>query len=84
MQEPHRVDRLCRTPPLIVEADGRLYHARLADMEKDRRRDRAALAMGYPTVRYGWSELTTCAREVRAELVELTDARRRPESRRTG
>lgn len=69
--EPHRVDRLFRVPPLIVEGDGRLWHARLQTMDQDRRRDRRALRLGYPTVRYGWHELRRSAAEVQEELLDL-------------
>jgi hypothetical protein len=69
--EPHRVDRLFRAPPLIVEGDGRLWHARLQTMDQDRRRDRRALRLGYPTVRYGWHELRHCAADVQEELLDL-------------
>jgi hypothetical protein len=69
--EPHRVDRLFRTPPLIVEGDGRLWHARLAAMDHDRRRDRRALRLGFPTIRYGWHELTRSPDEVQDELLAI-------------
>ncbi len=75
MGEPHRVDRLFKDPPLIIEGDGRLWHARLAAMDRDRRRDRHALRLGYPTVRYGWSDLTTHAQDVWDELVDLLQPR---------
>jgi hypothetical protein len=68
---PHRVDRLFRDPPLIVEGDGRLWHARLEQMERDRQRDRRALRLGFPTVRYGWWELVKTPIEVRRELMDL-------------
>lgn len=67
----HRVDRLFRDPPLIIEGDSRLYHARLASMDEDRRRDRHALRLGFPTLRYGWFELTEEALEVRAEVLDV-------------
>jgi hypothetical protein len=67
----HRVDRMFRDPRLILEADGRLWHARLRTMDEDRRRDRHALRLGYPTLRYGWSDLTREAVEVRAELLDI-------------
>ena len=73
-EEPHRVDRLFDNPPLIIEGDGRLWHARLGQMDKDRRRDRHALTLGYPTARYGWWELTNEARAVRAEIIALLSA----------
>lgn len=69
--EPHRVDRIFDVRPLIVEGDGRLWHARLKAMDDDKRRDRRALRLGYPTVRYSWSDLAHDAAEVRAELMDL-------------
>jgi very-short-patch-repair endonuclease len=85
--EPHRVDRLFRVPPLIVEGDGRLWHARLATMDRDRQRDRRALRLGYPTVRYGWHELVHSASEVQEELLDLLglswSARHSPRSARS-
>lgn len=80
-REPHRVDRLVREPPLIIEGDGRLWHARLAQMEKDRVRDRRALRLGFPTVRYGWWELVNSPTEVRRELLDLLT---RPERQLAG
>ena len=68
---PHRVDRLFRSPPLIVEADGRLWHARLEQMEADCQRDRRALMLGFPTVRFGWWELVNTPADARRELAEL-------------
>ena len=70
-QVPHRVDRLFGDQRIIVEGDGRLWHARMAAMEEDKRRDRRALLLGYSTVRYSWHELQHDAAEVRAELFEL-------------
>lgn len=42
---------------LIVEADGRRWHTRQADFERDRRRDNAALAMGLIVVRFTYRML---------------------------
>lgn len=67
----HRVDRRFPGPMVIVEGDGRLWHARLQSMDDDRRRDRHAARLGYRTLRYGWSELTQEAEEVRAELFDV-------------
>lgn len=80
----HRVDRLFEDPPLIVEADGRLWHARLAAMENDKRRDRRALLAGFPTVRYSWHDLTVDAADVRAELLQLLVPAHRAERFRVG
>lgn len=66
-----RVDRRFEDPKLIVEGDGRRWHARTADFTRDRQRDRVALVHGYPTVRYAYEELVGDAAGVRAELREL-------------
>lgn len=67
----HRVDRRFPGPMVIVEGDGRLWHARLRSMDEDRRRDRHAARLGYRTLRYGWFELTQEAEEVREELSDV-------------
>lgn len=36
----------------IVEADGRSWHARVADFERDRRRDHRAQRIGWGTSRF--------------------------------
>lgn len=56
----YRPDFLWRRWRLIVEVDGRTYHARRAAFERDRRRDRRLAVLGYETRRY-------TAREVGAE-----------------
>lgn len=43
---------------LIVEADGRRWHTRKADMELDRRRDNEATAHGLAVLRFTWEMLT--------------------------
>lgn len=53
-----RVDALVGPWMLIVEADGRDYHTRVADFERDRERDAIALAHGYETLRFTWNKLT--------------------------
>ena len=47
-----RADSLVPSWRLFVEADGRAWHSRVADFERDRRRDRDALAHGYEVARY--------------------------------
>jgi very-short-patch-repair endonuclease len=42
---------------LIVEADGRRWHTRKEDFEKDRQRDNAALAAGLVVIRFTWKML---------------------------
>lgn len=42
---------------IVLEVDGRNYHTRKADFERDRRRDNAAAALGYVTLRFTWQML---------------------------
>jgi hypothetical protein len=67
-----RVDRIVHAPRrLIVEADGRKWHARMEAMARDHERDRDNLRAGYPTVRYCWDELRHHRQSVRDELLAL-------------
>lgn len=43
---------------LIIEADGRRWHTRQADFERDRARDNAAAAAGFGVVRFDYRMLT--------------------------
>lgn len=43
---------------LILEADGRRWHTRRADFERDRARDNAAAAQGIAVLRFTWRMLT--------------------------
>jgi hypothetical protein len=43
---------------LILEADGRRWHSRRADFERDRARDNAAAASGLAVLRFTWRMLT--------------------------
>ena len=52
-----RVDALVPDWKLIVEADGRLWHTRVADFERDRERDNLAIAHGYRVLRFTWHAL---------------------------
>lgn len=52
--ERGRVDFLIELARLIVEADGRSWHARFENMRADRQRDLAHAAEGYLTVRIMW------------------------------
>ena len=42
---------------LVVEGDGRAWHTRIDDFERDRERDAIALANGCATVRFTWHQL---------------------------
>jgi very-short-patch-repair endonuclease len=65
-----RADFLVRPWRLIVEADGRRWHARVADFDRDRWRDNTALAHGYRVLRF----THTHVRERPAEVLELVVA----------
>jgi very-short-patch-repair endonuclease len=54
---PNRVDFLLPDHRLIVEADGRRWHTRVANFDNDRLRDNVALANGYRTMRFTWTHL---------------------------
>lgn len=53
-----RVDILIPAWRLIVEADGRRWHTRVEDFERDHERDNEAAAHGYRTLRFTWHQLT--------------------------
>lgn len=55
--DPHRVDAAVPRRRLIVEADGRHWHAQLLAFERDRARDNQAARQGWRTVRLTWLEL---------------------------
>lgn len=62
-----RVDALLDVAPLIVEADGRRWHTRVADFENDKRRDNLAAANGHLVMRFGWADLVgdvSCERDL--------------------
>jgi very-short-patch-repair endonuclease len=64
-------DFLWREPKLIVEVDGRAYHARRRAFAHDRRRDRRLVLAGFHTIRYAASEVTGRPEAVAAELAQL-------------
>ncbi len=53
-----RVDGLIRPWMVILEADGRRWHARVADFDRDSWRDNRAAALGYRVLRFTWNHLT--------------------------
>lgn len=66
--QPARVDVFVPEWDLVIEADGRNWHARRSDFEKDRRRDNELAAMGIQVIRLTYSMLTkepgSCMRTV--------------------
>lgn len=63
-------------PPerLIIEVDGRRWHQKMADIERDHERDNAAAAVHFRTLRFGWDDLT----KQPAWVVAQVRAARRP------
>jgi len=64
----YEADFLLEAERLIVEVDGRAYHARRRAFAQDRRRDRRLALAGFETRRYGASELRSEPGRVVAEL----------------
>jgi Protein of unknown function (DUF559) len=64
----YSVDFLWREARLIVEVDGRTYHAKNQAFTYDRRRDRRLALAGFETRRYAASELVDDPDRVTAEL----------------
>jgi hypothetical protein len=62
------VDRAWEEARLILEVDGRAWHARECAMARDRRRDRQAAAQGWQTLRILDEEVDQLPDDVMAEL----------------
>lgn len=62
-----RVDFAIPEWRLVIECDGRRWHSREQDFERDRARDNAAVAAGWRVLRFTYSMLTTS----RAACLEL-------------
>jgi very-short-patch-repair endonuclease len=66
-----RADVMLVGSPVIVEADGRSWHTRVADFATDRRRDNVATRHGFDTLRYTYAELMTDPGGVSAEIAAV-------------
>lgn len=55
---------------LILEADGRRWHQRIADVKRDRARDNEAARAGWLTLRFMWEELEGDPGDVGRAIVE--------------
>jgi len=53
----HRVDGMIPDWGLVIELDGRSWHTRVDDFDRDRRRDQAAAAAGLLTLRFSYSQI---------------------------
>lgn len=69
--QQQRVDVTWREARLIVECDGRRWHARMEAFAADRRRDRLALRHGYVIVRVTWEDVTLFAAELADDLATI-------------
>lgn len=65
-----RVDGLVRDWSLVLEGDGRAWHTRVEDFERDRRRDAEAAAAGLQTLRFTWHQLVDEPEWARAIVIE--------------
>ncbi len=60
----------------VVELDGRRWHATAQAQADDRRRDRAATAYGWVTLRFGWAEVVHRPAAFVSEVSEVLKGRR--------
>jgi very-short-patch-repair endonuclease len=56
---PHRIDAVIEVWKLILEADGRTFHTKRIDFERDRQRDNLAVAHGYRVMRFTYRALVS-------------------------
>jgi hypothetical protein len=64
-----RCDGLAMKWPLILEADGRAWHTRVEDFERDHERDNLANVNGYDVLRFTYNQLTRHRSDCRRVLV---------------
>lgn len=76
--EKGRVDCWYPEAKLIIELDGRTFHARLAAFERDRRRDQLALVNDLRTVRFTHHQITDDPADVAAVVRALLGIDQRP------
>jgi very-short-patch-repair endonuclease len=81
---PARVDRWIPSWRLIVEADGRAWHSRSSDFERDRARDNAAAAADVAVLRFTHRMLRDDMTQCRAQVVQVGRHRVSASDRRSG
>jgi very-short-patch-repair endonuclease len=69
--EPYRVDAFIPAWRRIVEADGRRWHTREADFERDRWRDHLAQRHGYEVTRFTYRQLVVSPTYVLDVLLDI-------------
>ena len=72
-----RVDRFIPDWGLILELDGRRWHARSEAFESDRMRDNAAVANGYSVLRFTWNMLRSDPDRCRQLIISAGERRDR-------
>ena len=70
-----RVDFAYPQLKILIEVDGRRWHGRDADNERDRARDRKAQLEGWILLRYTWHEITRLPQVVAAEIRTFLETR---------
>ena len=68
---PQRVDAVIPALRRIVEADGRRWHTREADFERDRARDHLAQRHGYEVTRFTYRQLVEAPEYARDVLLDI-------------
>lgn len=71
---PHRVDAFIDDWRLVIEADGRTYHTKREDFERDRQRDNLAAAHGYRVLRFTYAMLRDQAEKVLGTVLRAGSA----------
>ncbi len=73
--EGYEVDFVWRAQKLVVEVDGRAFHAHPEAFERDRRRDQVLAAAGFVVVRVTWRQLVESGLAVVARVAQALSAR---------
>ena len=73
--EGYEVDFLWRAEKLVVEVDGRAFHAHPEAFERDRRRDQVPAAAGFVVIRVTWLQLVEAGLAVVARVAQALIAR---------
>ncbi|HWK17645.1 MAG TPA: DUF559 domain-containing protein, partial [Solirubrobacteraceae bacterium] len=73
--EGYEVDFVWRAEKLVVEVDGRAFHAHPEAFERDRRRDQVLVAAGFVVIRVTWLQLVEAGLAVVARVAQALIAR---------